>query len=53
MYGRRDALLAYRDCMDGAKHAALDELKRRGFEVFTMQETIGGVRQTPGWHARW
>lgn len=51
--GERQTLLLYCDCADGSKHAAMEELRRNGFEIVRMSETFNGVRQSPGWYARW
>lgn len=51
--GERQALLCYCDCVDGSKHTAMEELRRSGFEIVRFSENLGGVRQSPGWYARW
>ena len=51
--GQRDALLEYVDSVDGNDFAAFDELRRNGFEVKVIQETINGTPQCPAYFAIW
>lgn len=50
--GHRTALLTYTDC-NADELAAIEELRKAGFEVFRHSERSGGVLQHAAYYARW